>query len=105
MQDIVDQYNELGRQLRQEEKFSQAIVEYDRAQTVAPEDARIIFNKGRAFYDWGKKERSKEGEAQKCFMRAAEIFLKKGEADKELEEGLEIYLQKFHSSLENMRKR
>ena len=104
VQDIVDQYNELGRQLRQEEKFSQAIVEYDRAQTVAPEDARIIFNKGRAFYDWGKTERSKEGEAQKWFVRAAEIFLKKGEEDKELEEGLEIYLQKFHRSLESMRK-
>lgn len=103
VQDIVDQYNELGRQLRLEEKYNQAIVEYDRALNVAADDARLIFNKGRAFFEWGKTDKGKTLESKQWLVRAAEIYLKKGERDEELEKGLDTYLEKFDGSLAQMR--
>lgn len=103
VQDVVDQYNELGRQLRMEEKHSQAIEEYDRALNVAPEDARLTFNKGRAFFEWGKTDKGKTLESKQWLIRAAKIYLKKGERDEELEKGLDTYLEKFGSSLIKMR--
>ncbi len=102
-QDVVDQYNELGRQLRQDGRYTQAVVEFDRALQVSPNDARLMFNKGRAFYDWGRKEQSKKMEARQYFVKAAEIFLKKGDVDEKLEKGLNVYLEKFGSSLDHLR--
>lgn len=103
IQDIVDQYNELGRQLRQEKKYDQAVEEYNLALQVSFDDPRLLFNKGRAFFDWSKTDKSKEMEAKNHFLKAAEIFIRKGEPDKELEEGLNNFLQHFGSSLEQLR--
>lgn len=65
---VVLHYNDAGMKARADKSFDEAVVQYNRAILVSPEDENLLYNIGRVHFEAGRPEKAEE-----CLAKAMQI--------------------------------